>query len=156
MALALEVGADVPFFLHRQPALATGVGERLQPVAGLVPQKVVLVSPGYPVSTGRVFRNLNLALTKGEKKPKSCLLNAQKIDIKRYLHNDLETVTLAMHPDIAHIKSRLADCGAIGALMSGSGPTVFGLFENDQSAASAYQRLLNEHLGRVFLVDMPV
>ena len=156
MALALNVGADVPFFLHRKPALATGIGERLQAVTGLMPGKVVMVFPGYSVSTGQVFKNLNLGLTKGQKKPKSCLLTAQKIDINRFLHNDLETVTLAMHPGIGRLKSRLLDVGATGALMSGSGSTVFGLFPSDRAAVRAYVKLSEDKAGRAFLADLPV
>ena len=155
-AMALEIGADVPFFLYRRPALATGVGERLRPVKGLAPRKVLLVCPPCAVSTREVFKKLNLALTKGEKKPKSCPLNVQKIDINRYLHNDLESVTLAIHPDIDRIKSRLIDCKATGAIMSGSGPTVVGLFGSGAAALEAGRRLAGEKLGRVFLVDMPV
>lgn len=155
-ALALEIGADVPFFLHPRPAFATGVGERLRTARGLAPQKIVMVFPGYPVSTAEVFKNLNLALTKEKKKLKDSLLNVQKLDIKRHLHNDLEPVALAMHPGIGTIKSRLLAQGAIGALMSGSGPTVFGLFRDDSAAQTAYRALLDERVGRVFLVDMPI
>jgi 4-diphosphocytidyl-2-C-methyl-D-erythritol kinase len=156
METALKVGADVPFFLHRKPAIATGIGERLQAVRGLMPGKVVMVFPGYPVSTEQVFKNLNLGLTKGQKKPKSCLLTAQKIDIKRYLHNDLETVTLAMYPGLDRLKSRLLDAGAAGALMSGSGSTVFGLFPSDRAAVRAYVALSREKIGRVFLADLQI
>jgi 4-diphosphocytidyl-2-C-methyl-D-erythritol kinase len=68
----------------------------------------------------------------------------------------LESVTLAIHPDIGRIKSRLFDCAATGAIMSGSGPTVVGLFGSEAAARQAYQRLAGEEPGRVFLADMPV
>ncbi len=156
MGLGLKIGADVPFLLHRRPAVATGIGERLEPVEGLGRRRIVLVFPGYPVSTAGVFRNLNLALTKEKKKLKDSPLNVQQLDINRYLHNDLEPVTLAMHPGIGAIKARLLHHGATGSLMTGSGPTVFGLFRDDAAAEAAARALAGENLGLVFLVDMPV
>lgn len=156
MGMGLKIGADVPFLIYRRPAIATGVGERLRPVAGLARRRLVLVSPGYPVSTAGIFKKLNLALTKEQKKSKDSPLNVQQLDINRYLHNDLESVTQAMCPGIGAIKARLLHHGATGSLMTGSGPTVFGLFQNDQTAKKAYRALADENLGRVFLVDMPV
>jgi 4-diphosphocytidyl-2-C-methyl-D-erythritol kinase len=140
LQLGVQLGADVPFFLYGQTAWATGIGERLQPWPGLPPVVLVLVNPGIAVSTAEVFQNLRLthsgAIARIPRFPEGMS------DLVRLLHNDLEVVTCQRHPVITTIKERLVACGANGALMSGSGPTVFGLFE-DRSAAEQVVRTLS-------------
>ncbi|MCG6906396.1 MAG: 4-(cytidine 5'-diphospho)-2-C-methyl-D-erythritol kinase, partial [Desulfobacteraceae bacterium] len=121
--MALAVGADVPFFLTGKPALATGVGEHLEPVTGLVPYHVLTVCPDLKVSTAAVYKNLNLGLTKCEKKLKQLHLKTERFDALHFLCNDLETVTIRNFPQLNEIKKALLGLGAAGALMSGSGPT---------------------------------
>jgi 4-diphosphocytidyl-2-C-methyl-D-erythritol kinase len=139
--MAVAIGADVPFFLSGRPALATGIGEILQPVGPLRPYHVVLLCPPYGLSTAAVYKNLNLALTKCKKIHKSYPLERQDFDVARHLCNDLEDVAASMHPDIQVAKVSLLDHGASGALMSGSGPTVFGLFKEAEIARSAARRI---------------
>ena len=141
MEMGLTLGADVPFFIFQQPAIATGIGEKLDPFDGALPYHVLLLYPGFNVSTTQIYQNLNLALTKDEKKPTSTHLKQSRFEPEHHLFNDLETVTAQTHPEIGVLKEKLLDCGAIGALMSGSGPTVFGLFDDTDTAKSAKQSL---------------
>lgn len=147
--IALSLGADVPFFLSWPCALAEGVGERL---TGLPPTEetwLVLVKPGFGVSTGWVYSRLNLGLTNTrnsitlppfEGRPLSAGLVAS------CLRNDLERVTVARYPRIKEIKERLMDTGALGALMSGSGPTVFGVYAGREEAERSVSLLDGEGL----------
>jgi len=152
--VGLSIGADVPYLLYGKPAFARGVGEQLRPCVGLFPYTVLLLNPGFNVSTAMVYKNLNLGLTKCEKKIKSFPFKDASIDVNGYLCNDLESVTISMFPQIGDIKALLLEKGAKGALMSGSGPTVFGLFSDRNSAEKASQSIT--HLGRdqKFVADM--
>ena len=141
MKMALQIGADVPFFILERPALATGVGEELTPVFCLGSFHVLLVNPGFHVSTADVYKNLNLGLTNKQKKNKEACFRVRKLDPVRCLWNDLETVTTAMFPEILSIKEALLANGADGALMSGSGPTVFGIFHDSGRMRQAQQVL---------------
>ncbi len=133
-AMALALGADVPFFINQRPALATGVGERLEPYSSLWPWRVVVVYPGFGISTAEVFKNLNLGLTKCQKQLRYFLFKSGKFDAARHLCNDLETVAAEHFPVIERIKKELLNQGAIGALMTGSGSAVFGLFAKTAAA----------------------
>ena len=156
MEMGLTLGADVPFFIFQKPAIATGIGEKLNPFEGALPYHVLLLYPGFKVSTTQIYQNLNLALTKDEKKPTSTHLKQSRFEPEHHLFNDLETVTAQTYPEIGVLKEKLLDCGAIGALMSGSGPTVFGLFDDTDTAKSAKQSLsCDTELkdSQLFLVD---
>jgi 4-diphosphocytidyl-2-C-methyl-D-erythritol kinase len=137
MSMGLCLGADGPFFLFEKPALATGIGEKLEAYPEVLPYHVILVNPGFKVSTGEVFQNLNLRLTKCKKKITKSSLMKTGYDVCRHLCNDLEAVTALKFPEIDAIKAQLLEQGALGALMSGSGPTVFGLFSDSKTAGRA-------------------
>lgn len=137
MDLGLEVGADVPFFIFGKPAIATGIGERLEPYRNLTPYYAVLIYPGIKVSTAEVYKNLDLGLTKCKKKLTKTLLEHRAFDAALHLCNDLELVVLSRFPEIIDAKRALLEQGAFGALMSGSGSTVFGLFNNPAAAQKA-------------------
>ena len=141
MEMGLKLGADVPFFIFKKPALATGVGEKLNLFEGRLPYHFLLLYPGFSVSTAEIYQNLNLGLTKAEKKPTSNHLKLNRFNPARHLTNDLEQVTVPKYPEIGLAKERLLNLGAVGALMSGSGPTVFGLFDNVETAETARQSL---------------
>ncbi len=130
--LAHTLGADVPFFLYQRPALATGIGEQLDPVEGLPDYPLVLVKPPLTVSTRWVYQSLKL--TRGESRIKLHSLLTSPWQLSKVMENDLETVTLAEYPVLGHIKQWLIDQGAAGALMSGSGPTLFGVFRRSSEA----------------------
>lgn len=143
-AMALGLGADVPFFIQGTPAVARGIGEHLTPYTGLAPMAVVLVYPGFGLSTGQVYANLNLRLTKCEKKIRNFSFKNGDFIVSEHLCNDLESAVMPQHPVIAELKSHLLDSGAQGALMSGSGSTVFGLFADmadGQRAAEAFRQV---------------
>ncbi|RTZ98025.1 MAG: 4-(cytidine 5'-diphospho)-2-C-methyl-D-erythritol kinase [Deltaproteobacteria bacterium] len=161
MAMALKLGADVPFFILRCPAIATGIGEILEPVAGLAPISVLLVHPSIRISTADVYRNLKLRLTKCQQRLKNITLHSGaerehfRLDrLTKYLCNDLETVTVSQHPFIETIKQTLIACGAAGALMSGSGPTVFGLFRDKAAAQDAFIDLSRNRHWQVFKTEL--
>jgi 4-diphosphocytidyl-2-C-methyl-D-erythritol kinase len=141
MSMGLGLGADVPFFLFGKPALASGIGEKLVAHPGPLPFHIVVVYPGFKVSTGEVFQKLNLGLTKCKKKIKRPFCTRIDFDPRLHLRNDLETVTASEYPVITSIKEQLLTWGALGALMSGSGPTVFGLFSDSRTAERAKQAI---------------
>ncbi len=139
-ALGVRLGADVPFFLcGEMAAWATGIGERLEPWRGLPPCWLVLVNPRFAVSTAWVYQNLGL--THPRRMSKIPRFPVRVGELVQLLRNDLETVTVSRHPEIAAIKGRLAEMGALGALMSGSGPTVFGVFAGQTAAEQAATEL---------------
>ncbi len=154
MSMGLSIGADVPFFIFRKPAIASGIGEKLKAYDRLQPLKVLLIYPNYSVSTAQVYKNLNLGLTKCTKNFNDSIFKYSSFDANLHLCNDLEDVTTLMHPDIINIKEVLLRYGATGALMSGSGPTVFGLFHDSDNAQAAFRSLLQNNNWRLFLADM--
>jgi 4-diphosphocytidyl-2-C-methyl-D-erythritol kinase len=137
--IALKVGADVPFFLFRHVAVARGIGEDLEAYDEVPPLSVVLVCPTFEVPTAWVYKNLNLRLTNEEKNFKIPVFDEGLSSIKDFLFNDLEQVTIKEFPEIKRIKEALLDVGAQTALMSGSGPSVFGLFKDSQQASGKTQ-----------------
>jgi len=142
MDIGVKLGADVPFFIFKRSALAEGIGERLSPIAEIPAVWIVLVNPNIHVSTAWVYRNLQL--TTGEVEHIIPLFYKSIGDLCAILANDLETVTVRQFPVIGEIKERLLAAGARGALMSGSGPTVFGLFDSVAGARHAAQELAGE------------
>ena len=140
-ALALPLGADVPFFLYGRPAIVTGIGERIRPYTRLDPYSVLIVFPGAGLSTAAVYGALNLRLTKCEKKLKGFLLKNETFKAGSHMCNDLERPAIQRCPDIMAIKTALHDQGAEGALMSGSGSAVIGLFKDATTALKAREVL---------------
>lgn len=151
MKLAAGIGADVPFFLYGGPALASGIGEQLRPAPTMERRAVLLVNPDIKVSTRTVYENLNLTLTNCCQKLKNLPFEGKVVAPNMYLCNDLEPVTAAWYPQIGAIKAMLLDQGAEGALMSGSGPTVFGLFESAALAEEALGQLRKQVDGQFYL-----
>ncbi len=155
MSMGRSIGADVPFFIFRKPATASGIGEKLEVYPGLEKTKILLVFPGFSVSTATVYKNLNLRLTKCKKKLKYSLLNKGGFDPGCHLCNDLEAVVASKYPVINTVKTALLDHGALGALMSGSGPTVFGLFSDSNKASTAKHALArSDDTWQLYLADM--
>ena len=144
MEMALSLGADVPFFLSWPCALAEGVGERLTELPSPDGVWVVLVNPGFAVSTKWVFGNLKIELTNPHNNTTLPPFEGRVPDtgfLVSLLHNDLERVTAARYHEIDFMKDSLLGAGALGALMSGSGPTVFGIFGDAATALGAAERL---------------
>lgn len=154
MAMGISIGTDVPFFLLGKPAVAKGVGEKLEVLNELPSYKVLLVYPGFAVSTAEVYKKFDFGLTKCKKKLKQSLLKNSIFDGSFDLCNDLESVVMPRYPDILAAKKALLNHGALGALMSGSGSTVFGIF-SDHDQADTANRVLSENSGwDLFLTDM--
>jgi 4-diphosphocytidyl-2-C-methyl-D-erythritol kinase len=148
MEIGTRIGADVPFFILEGTAIATGIGEKLQPVEIRRSIWLVLVNPSWEVSTRWAYEGLNFKLTK---RSIHITLPAFFHDIGHVasiLHNDLETITIAAYPEIDGIKRELVSHGAAGSLMTGSGPTVFGLFPQKRDAQGAYRRLKAQYAER--------
>lgn len=135
----VKLGADVPFFIYGHPAWATGIGDVLQRVDELPPIWYVLVNPGIAVSTAWVYGNLRLTSRQDDHKiPR---FSSTVDSVAAVLHNDLEEVTVGRHLEIGEVKRRLTALGAEGALMSGSGSTVFGIFAGKAEAEAAAEQL---------------
>jgi 4-diphosphocytidyl-2-C-methyl-D-erythritol kinase len=150
--IASKIGADVPFFVFGNAALASGIGDKLKHLRNLPQLNLILIKPRFELSTKMVYENLNLRLTMG-KNNYSIPRNLDLGDIIQGLHNDLESVSLEIHPELADFKKMLLTHGALGALMSGSGPTVFGIFRNAKEAKKALEIIEKEVSGEclVFL-----
>ncbi len=157
IALARPLGADVPFFAVDQDAvIATGIGDIMNPVESLDNCSFVLVNPDFFVSTAWVFQKLTLtSLSKTSKL--SCFQKHKAVPLSlQEMHNDLEQVTSAKYPEIERMKRSLLTAGASQVLMSGSGPTVFGVFpDNGKVSGSELQRIVGairqEYGEKVFL-----
>ena len=158
MEIGLKIGADVPYCVMRGTALAEGIGEKLTPLAPMPICKVLVAKPPICVSTKFVYENLTL--DKDTEHPRIDLLieglregNLKKI--AAHMGNVLESVTIPHYPVIAQIREEMLHYGAINAMMSGSGPTVFGLFEEEAQAQKAYQSLREGSLAKqVYLTDI--
>ncbi|MCK9433137.1 MAG: 4-(cytidine 5'-diphospho)-2-C-methyl-D-erythritol kinase [Candidatus Omnitrophica bacterium] len=141
--IGAKIGADVPFFIFGNEALASGIGDKLKHLRNLPKLDIILVKPPLELSTKMVYENLNLRLTRGKNNysiPRILDLS----DIVHVLHNDLESVSLQIYPELADLKKMLLRHGALGALMSGSGPTVFGIFRNGKEAKQALEVIEKE------------
>jgi 4-diphosphocytidyl-2-C-methyl-D-erythritol kinase len=149
--IAGQLGADVPFFLHCKPSLATGIGDVLEPLKKWPTFWYVIVTPPIQVSTSWVYGALKLQLTRGEYDYIVKFLKSDPFDVSAILENDLEAVTSSRFPIINTIKTFLMNAGAEGALMTGSGPSVFGVFSSLNQALSAKQFLISQSLGDVFV-----
>jgi 4-diphosphocytidyl-2-C-methyl-D-erythritol kinase len=144
IGMAVDLGSDVPFFLLSPCAIGRGRGEILEEVKSSINFYILMVYPGFAVSTASVYGNLKLELTKRENNIsilKNFLLQSEFAQLGSAWSNDLEPVVFKEHPSVFGIKKELLALGAKGALLSGSGSTVFGIFDNPETANNAYARL---------------
>lgn len=140
--LGLSLGADVPLFLFGRPALAQGIGERLQPLPRLPEWTYLLVTPPFGVSTAWAYQQWQVSLTKRSSvNIIKALKNLGRLSAPRGLRNDLEPGVVREYPIIAELKQTMVSLGAVAGGMSGSGPTVVGVFESGAAAQSARRRL---------------
>lgn len=158
MERGVQIGADVPYCIMRGTALAEGIGEELSQLPPMVKCPVLIAKPSISVSTKFVYQNLKLDDTTIH--PDIDLLiediRAKNLyDIAAHMGNVLETVTIPNYPVIDEIKKHMLSHGAVGAMMSGSGPTVFGLFDDEATAKKAYKAMRSSHLARqVYLTSV--
>ena len=149
MRIGTRLGADVPFFIFGKTAWASGIGNRFSEFSILPTFWFVLIHPGFAIYTKLVYQGLNFGLTK-QGINYSIPQFSTKEDVIGGLTNDLEKVTVKLHPILDEIKALLLASGARGALMSGSGPTVFGIFTDRESAGIAEKNLGQGTRWRVF------
>ncbi len=155
--IARILGADVPFFVVPYSAIyATGIGDKMKQVPALTECLLLLVNPGFSVSTEWVYKNFTLTRTDKD----SNLSDSPKSDgLKEAAYsffNDLESVTVNRYPEIAALKRYLLDNGASDALMSGSGPTVFGLFSDDSEKVDQCVKQLKKKYQQGVFVTRPI
>ncbi len=154
LELATQLGADVPFFVHGHPAIVRGIGERLKLLTSVPKLWIIILYPGFPVSTRWAYQSLKFKLTKVIRNTKLNLHLDNCGELAPLLVNDLEGVTIRRYPRIAHLKQRLLQEGATGALMSGSGSSVFGIFAAEKRAKKAFGCMQQEEQVLAFLVRL--
>lgn len=153
MKIGLTLGADVPYCIVGGTALCTGVGEIVTPLAPFSGVTVLLVKPAFGVSTRDAYMGFALDKVKKHVETTKLIRAMEKRQIKSvayYMRNLLENVTLRKHPILKTVKYHMMEQGAVGTLMSGSGPTVFGIFEDDVLAENA-ARIFREKYREVYL-----
>lgn len=155
MERGVKIGADVPYCIMRGTALAEGIGERLTRLPNAPEVHVLLAKPPIHVSTQFVYGNLKANALTAHPDIDGQIQAIRDGDLYAMadkMGNVLETVTIPAHPVIREIKDCMMEQGAVNAMMSGSGPTVFGLFDDQQKAQAAYDRMMESGLAKqVFL-----
>lgn len=151
MERGVTIGADVPYCLMRGTALAEGIGEKLKQLPPMVKCPVLIAKPQISVSTKFVYQNLKLDEHMVHPDIDTLIQDIRNKDLQaaaRDMGNVLETVTIPNYPVIAQIKEQMMHSGAVNSMMSGSGPTVFGLFENERQAKKAYDDMKQTGLAK--------
>lgn len=147
--VALSVGADVPYCLVGGTKRAEGVGEILTELPALPPCYIVLCKPNFSISTPELFQKLQSSKIKHRPNTLGVIESLQRGDLQgvacRMFNVFEDTLVLRQGKTIVEIKSVMIDCGALGSSMSGSGPTVIGLFHREEQAQHAVQKLNSEH-----------
>ncbi len=154
----VKLGADVPYCLLRQTALSEGIGEILTPVAPLPNCPILIAKPPISVSTKHVYERLRLDENTVHPDIDGIVEALERQDlygVTGRLGNVLETVTVSEYPVIIRIKERMIASGAVNALMSGSGPTVFGIFDDEKKAEKAYEDMRASGLARQIYLTRP-
>lgn len=155
MELAVRLGADIPFCILGGTALAEGIGEKLTELPAPQKAAILIAKPDIMVSTKDVYENLHLEAV--EKHPDidgmiQALKDGSLRGVTDRMENVLETVTIQLYPVIEEIKSFMKEHGAINALMSGSGPTVFGIYQTEEEAKQAAAALKETKKARQIIV----
>lgn len=154
----LRLGADVPFCLMMGTALSEGIGEILTPLPPMPDCSILLVKPDISVSTKYVYENLKLGENIRHPDIPGMIntLNGGNLrDLTLLMDNILESVTIKEYPVIEEIKQKMKEKGALSSLMSGSGPTVFGIYNNRTQAEKAYRFFKASSYGRQVFLTRP-
>lgn len=158
MERGVKIGADVPYCIMRGTALAEGIGEKLTKLPPMVKCPVLIAKPQISVSTKFVYENLKLndnTIHPNIDRLVADISEGDLIRIAADMGNVLETVTIPEYPVIAEIKENMMQNGAVNAMMSGSGPTVFGLFADESTAVKAYEAMKESNLAKqVYLTSI--
>lgn len=139
-----QVGSDTVFFLHSRPMLGVGRGEILLDAPKVPPVGVLLVNPGIFVSTPSVYKDENLRLTSPDKVP-TMRGDLTLAELRALMKNDLERPVFIRHPEIAALAAEIESLGSLKSLMSGSGSTVFGIFDSEAALDRAYSAMRASH-----------
>lgn len=143
MKRGVKLGADIPYCVLKGTALSEGIGEKLSTIPAMPDCHILIAKPGIHVSTKFVYENLVLDENTVHPDIDRMIAAMKKRDLGElceHIGNVLETVTIPAHPQIAAIKECMMEHGALGSLMSGSGPTVFGIFDDPEKAAFAKEK----------------
>lgn len=155
--VSLPVGADVPYCIEGGTALAEGIGEVLTALPALPAVPIVLLKPDFDVSTKYVYEHLDSGYT-GKHPDITAQCEAVRLknlsSMAKLMGNVLETVTVSGYPEIAEMKEELFRQGAYGAMMSGSGPSVYGLFTDEKKAGEVYRTMRDKYpTAQVFVTE---
>lgn len=156
--LGVKLGADVPYCLMRQTALSEGIGEILTPISPLQDCPILIAKPSVSVSTRHVYEHLKLdeqTMHPDIDGIVTALADGDLYGVTDRMANVLETVTVPEHPVIDEIKKQMMTSGAVNALMSGSGPTVFGIFDDEEKAKKACEDMKASGLARQIYLTRP-
>ncbi len=151
MERGVKIGADVPYCIMRGTALAEGIGDKLSPLPAMVKCPVLIAKPQISVSTKFVYQNLKLDDKTVHPDIDRLIEDIRNKDLKAvsdHMGNVLESVTIPNYPVISQIKEQMMDSGAVGSMMSGSGPTVFGLFDDSRTAQLAFGKIKRSGLAK--------
>ena len=158
MQRGVKIGAEVPYCIMRGTALAEGIGEQLTALPPMVKCPILIAKPQISVSTKFVYENLKLDENTVHPDIDRLVEDIRRKDLAAItsdMGNVLETVTIPNYPVIAEIKEHMMEHGAAGAMMSGSGPTVFGLFDDKEKAVAAYEAMQASGLAKqVYLTSI--
>ena len=160
MDRGVRLGADIPYCILRGTALAEGIGEQLAPLPPMPKCYILIAKPGISVSTRAVYENLHANDLRPEQHPDvdaviSDIRGRDLAGLSAHMGNVLEEVTVPAHPVIDRIKKCMMQEGALGAMMSGSGPTVFGIFDTQGKARKAYRAVRAAQLARQVYLTVP-
>lgn len=158
MERGVKIGADVPYCLMRGTALAEGIGEELTQLPPMIKCPILIAKPQISVSTKFVYQNLKLDENTVHPDIDALIQDIKQKDLQAVagdLGNVLESVTIPNYPIIADIKAKMMESGAMNAMMSGSGPTVFGIFADEDQAKKAYDEMKASGLAKqVYLTSI--
>lgn len=155
MERGVQLGADVPYCIMRGTVLAEGIGEVLTPLPPLPKCYVLIAKPGISVSTKVVYEKLDSQVIEKHPDIDGILAGLEAGDLSKIcdsMGNVLEKVTIEDYPEIEQIKNAMKESGAINAMMSGSGPTVFGIFAERRLAKAAQRKLREQNLAKQIYV----
>lgn len=147
--MGARIGADVPFFCTEEAAIGYGIGERLKPIR-LPNLWYILIYPNFEVSTRWAYENFVLTKRRLHNKIHEFVRTPETIS--SVLRNDLETVVSKRYPQIEEMKGILCRAGALGSMMSGSGPTVFGIFSGERGVTEGYKKVKKTPMDKEWIV----
>jgi 4-diphosphocytidyl-2-C-methyl-D-erythritol kinase len=138
---SLELGADVPFFVYGRPARVAGIGEKVTPSSPIVSGPIVVAFPGASLSTADVYKAYDESLTRSVDLSSGTTFASDDGSFRGILVNDLEAAATWIFPPLRLLKMRMFELGACGALMTGSGSAVFGIWKDATAADAAATQL---------------